>query len=44
MRTKVLWVFYLLFTKKCLVVKGRDKTVVSAPENEEINIIIAEGH
>lgn len=43
-RTKVLLVFYLLFTEKYVVVKDKGKTIVQAPENEQIKVIIAEGH
>ena len=34
--TKILLVFYLLLTKRWLVVKDKDKTIVSAPESEQI--------
>lgn len=39
-----LLVFYLLCTKKCLIMKDKHKTIVSPPENEQIKVIIAEGH
>lgn len=41
--TKVLLVFCLLFTKKCLVVKDKDKTMASAPENEQMKALIVGG-
>lgn len=43
-RTKVLLLFYLLFTEKYLVVKDKVKTIVWAPEKEQIKVIIVVGH
>lgn len=31
-----------LFTKKCSAVKDKGKTIVTAPENEQIKVIIVE--